>query len=104
MLLPTDYALIKDPEFRKWVEAYADDKELFYEHFSKAFAKLVELGVDRIHNPYEAAPKKSDQPGAQGAGDGEAQPLAQDNEERRKHNGTGGGCPVQHGKIPKAKL
>lgn len=103
MLLPTDYALIEDPKFRKWVEKYAEDKELFYDHFSKAFAKLIELGVDRQHNPYEAAPKKSDKPGAGGAGDGEAQPLAQENEQRRKHN-SGGGCPVQHGKPPKAKL
>ena len=47
MMLPTDYAMIKDPAMRPWVEKYAADKELFYDHFSKVFAKLIELGVDR---------------------------------------------------------
>ena len=40
-------ALIADPIFRKQVEAYAKDKELFYRDFTAAFAKLVELGIDR---------------------------------------------------------
>lgn len=47
MMLPTDYALIKDPAMLPWVEKYADDKELFYDHFSKVFAKLIELGISR---------------------------------------------------------
>jgi peroxiredoxin len=47
MMLPTDYALIKDEKMRPWVEKYADDKELFYKDFSAAFAKLIELGIDR---------------------------------------------------------
>lgn len=40
-------ALVKDAEFRKYVEKYANDKELFFKDFSAAFAKLIELGVDR---------------------------------------------------------
>lgn len=45
MMLPTDMALITDPEFKKWVEAYAKDEKLFFEDFSKAFAKLLALGM-----------------------------------------------------------
>jgi len=40
-------ALVKDAKFRKFVEDYANDKELFFKDFSAAFAKLIELGVDR---------------------------------------------------------
>jgi len=95
MMLPTDMALIDDPVFRGWVEKYAEDKDLFYDHFSKAFAKLVELGVDRAANPYEPAPKKDDEPGAAGNGDDtEAAPLKHENEKRAMHKQSGGGCPV----------
>lgn len=47
MMLPTDYSLIQDAEFKKWVEKYANDKDLFYKHFARVFAKLLELGVRR---------------------------------------------------------
>ncbi|KAL8279863.1 hypothetical protein RQP46_007713 [Phenoliferia psychrophenolica] len=66
MMLPTDLALIEDASFRPHVEAYAGDSELFFSDFSKAFAKLIELGVERAERPYEVAPKKSDAP-AKGA-------------------------------------
>ena len=101
MLLPTDMALIEDSSFRTWVESYAEDKDLFYDDFANAFAKLVELGVDRKSNPYESAPKKSDEPGANGAGDGEAQPLSAENQEKKQHSANGS-CPVQ--RPVKAKL
>ena len=45
MMLPSDIALIEDPEFRKYVEMYAKDEDLFFAHFAKAFSKLLELGV-----------------------------------------------------------
>lgn len=45
MMLPSDIVLIKDPEFRKLVEMYAKDEDLFFKDFAKAFAKLLELGV-----------------------------------------------------------
>lgn len=51
MMLPTDLALMEDPSFRPHVEAYADDQDLFYADFSKAFAKLIELGVKRGARP-----------------------------------------------------
>lgn len=64
-MLPTDLALIEDDgelfakplllskadppssAFRPWVHAYAEDKDKFFADFAKAFAKLIELGVDR---------------------------------------------------------
>ncbi|EGE78117.1 heme-binding peroxidase [Blastomyces dermatitidis ATCC 18188] len=75
MMLPTDMALLSDVEFAKWVFMYAEDKELFFDHFSKVFAKLLELGIKRdaqgnITNTdnklggYVSAPKKSDTPRA----------------------------------------
>jgi len=150
MMLPTDYALLGDKEFRAWVEKvsvsdsnlllilclscftidslsfdlnfrrvliptpppppplslfrllllqYAEDKDLFFEHFSSVFAKLIELGVYRDesgiakHNKgdgkhskaeYKSAPAKSDTPQGEGAGkDGEAKPLAEKNPRAR---------------------
>jgi len=46
MMLPADLALIQDPQFRKYVEIYAKDENLFFKDFAKAFQKLEELGVD----------------------------------------------------------
>ncbi|OJJ02599.1 hypothetical protein ASPVEDRAFT_131943 [Aspergillus versicolor CBS 583.65] len=73
MMLPTDIALREDPKFRPWVEKYAKDKDLFFDHFSKVFAKLIELGIqrdvsgsvvntDNVKGGYISAPKKSDTP------------------------------------------
>jgi len=45
MMLPTDYALVKDSVFKKWVEVYAKDQDKFFEDFSKVISKLFELGV-----------------------------------------------------------
>jgi cytochrome c peroxidase len=45
MMLPADMVIVQDPEFRKYVELYAKDEELFFQDFSKAFAKLTENGV-----------------------------------------------------------
>lgn len=50
MMLPTDMALIDDEKFRHWVEKYAEDKDLFFDHFAKAYGKLLELGVHRDEN------------------------------------------------------
>jgi cytochrome c peroxidase len=45
MMLPTDMALLDDKNFRRYVEAYAKDEQLFFDDFAKAFEKLLELGV-----------------------------------------------------------
>ena len=76
MMLPTDMSLLADPEFNTWVRKYADDKELFFDHFSKVFAKLIELGIrrdaggkiintDNVKGGYISAAKKSDTPTGQ---------------------------------------
>ena len=70
MMLPTDLALIGDKAFRPWVELYAKDKDRFFADFSKVFAKLIELGIqrdetdkilntDNLKGGYVSAPKKS---------------------------------------------
>ncbi|KAJ6151551.1 hypothetical protein N7470_007148 [Penicillium chermesinum] len=70
MMLPTDMALKTDEAFAPWVKKYAEDKDLFFDHFSKAFAKLIELGIQRDEKGvvintdnklggYVSAPKKS---------------------------------------------
>lgn len=45
MMLPTDMALITDKSFKKWVEAYAKDNDLFFKDFAAVITKLFELGV-----------------------------------------------------------
>jgi cytochrome c peroxidase len=45
MMLPNDYALIQDGEFRKIVELYAKDEAAIFKDFAGAFSKLLELGV-----------------------------------------------------------
>jgi cytochrome c peroxidase len=45
MMLPTDMALIKDAAFKKHVERYARDSQVFFNDFRDVFCKLIELGV-----------------------------------------------------------
>lgn len=44
MMLPSDMALVEDKEFRKYVEMYAEDEDLFFADFAAAFSKLLHLG------------------------------------------------------------
>lgn len=93
MMLPTDLALMADPSFKHWVQVYAQDKDKFFEDFSKVFAKLVELGIQRdadgkVTNSdnekggYHSAPKKSSKPGKPEEVDQyeESEPLRERNE------------------------
>jgi len=45
MMLPADLALLKDAEFKKYVDLYAKDEATFFKDFAAAFSKLLELGV-----------------------------------------------------------
>ncbi|KAF9353993.1 heme peroxidase [Mortierella sp. AD094] len=58
MMLPADMAMIKDKEFKKWVEIYAKDESKFFEDFAKATTKLFELGCkfDETSKVYEFKP------------------------------------------------
>lgn len=105
MMLPTDVSLLSDSSFRPWVERYAADKDLFFDHFAKVFAKLLELGIRRdvngriineenVEDGYRSAPKKSDTataPGDQNADQlgHEAGPLKNKNTKfQAKKNGA----------------
>ncbi|ODV68682.1 mitochondrial cytochrome c peroxidase [Hyphopichia burtonii NRRL Y-1933] len=46
MMLPTDYALKEDSKFLKYVKMYAEDQDLFFKDFSKAFSALLEKGIE----------------------------------------------------------
>merc|ERR1711991_593578 len=52
MVLPTDIALKTDPEFAKWARAYANDQDLFFDDFAKAYGKLLALGCPEEANPF----------------------------------------------------
>ncbi|CAL8128681.1 unnamed protein product [Orchesella dallaii] len=45
MMTPADMSFKKDCKFRKWVKIYAENDEMFREDFSKAYKKLLEVGV-----------------------------------------------------------
>jgi len=56
--LPTDKALLDDPEFRRYVELYAKDEDAFFKDYAESHKKLSELGfTQRISGP---ASTKSD--------------------------------------------
>jgi len=44
MMLPADMAFLFDDNFKKYVQIYANDQVRFFNDFSKAFTKLLELG------------------------------------------------------------
>ena len=44
-MLPTDMVLVQDKDFKKYVEAYAKDNDLFFKDFAAVVTKLFELGV-----------------------------------------------------------
>ncbi|OAE33151.1 hypothetical protein AXG93_4773s1240 [Marchantia polymorpha subsp. ruderalis] len=44
LMLATDKALMEDPKFRTYVEAYAKDEELFFHDYAISHKKLSELG------------------------------------------------------------
>lgn len=55
MMLNTDMEMVRNPEFRKYTERFAHDLDYFNEQFSKAFAKLLELGVVRDEDGVQRA-------------------------------------------------
>jgi len=46
MMLPTDMAMLDDPDFRKWSEIYYKDSDRLFKDFATAFKKLVENGFN----------------------------------------------------------
>jgi len=56
--LPTDKALLSDPEFRRYVDLYAKDEDAFFKDYAESHKKLSELGF----TPRSTASAKSDLP------------------------------------------
>ena len=48
MMLPTDMALLKDSRFQEHVRKFAASEDVFFEDFSAAFQKLMELGCEGL--------------------------------------------------------
>ncbi|CAN6680487.1 unnamed protein product [Malus baccata var. baccata] len=53
--LPTDKALLDDPEFRRYVELYAKDEDAFFKDYAASHKKLSELGFTPSSCVKEAA-------------------------------------------------
>lgn len=45
MMMPADMALVKDKAFKKHVDRYAKDSDVFFKEFADVYVKLLELGV-----------------------------------------------------------
>jgi len=45
---PSDKALIEDNDFNKWVQAYADNQELFFDNFASSYKKVSEIGYNNL--------------------------------------------------------
>lgn len=46
MMLPTDYVLVTDKNFKKYAKAYAEDQDLFFKEYVIAFNNLFGLHTD----------------------------------------------------------
>mmetsp|Transcript_34688 Transcript_34688/g.91592 ORF Transcript_34688/g.91592 Transcript_34688/m.91592 type:complete len:301 (-) Transcript_34688:4-906(-) len=55
IMLNTDLALIQDKRFKKHVEIYAEDQDLWFKDFTKAWVQLQENGVG--HDLYHVRPQ-----------------------------------------------
>jgi L-ascorbate peroxidase len=44
----SDKAIVEDNEFRKWIESFANDQNLFFDKFSEAYVKISELGASNL--------------------------------------------------------
>lgn len=53
MMLPSDIALIADPDFKKWVEIYAKDEGRFNKDFGKMATNVRDNRITPLHRrPY----------------------------------------------------
>ncbi|PWN52747.1 heme peroxidase [Violaceomyces palustris] len=49
IMLVSDMSLKRDPELNRYVQTYARSQKAFFQDFSSAFSKLLELGVPESH-------------------------------------------------------
>merc|ERR1712004_625439 len=52
MMLVTDMVLLWDPEFKPFLEKYAESEDLLREDFGKAWIKLTNLGYTEFPDPF----------------------------------------------------
>lgn len=45
---PSDLAIVNDKDFVKWVEVFANDQNLFFEHYAASYRKMSELGYNNL--------------------------------------------------------
>ncbi|KAK6797979.1 hypothetical protein RDI58_005681 [Solanum bulbocastanum] len=57
--LPTDKALVEDPQFRTYVELYAKDEEAFFRDYAESHKKLSELGFTPPSSCFKLTVKNS---------------------------------------------
>ncbi|CAN4083456.1 unnamed protein product [Withania somnifera] len=57
--LPTDKALVEDPQFHHYVELYAKDEEAFFRDYAESHKKLSELGFTPTSSCFKLAVKNS---------------------------------------------
>ncbi|KAH0718366.1 hypothetical protein KY285_014397 [Solanum tuberosum] len=57
--LPTDKALVEDPQFRPYVELYAKDEEAFFRDYAESHKKLSELGFTPPSSCFKLTVKNS---------------------------------------------
>ncbi|XP_060194729.1 L-ascorbate peroxidase 3-like [Lycium barbarum] len=57
--LPTDKALVEDPQFCPFVELYAKDEEAFFRDYAESHKKLSELGFTQPSSCFKLAVKNS---------------------------------------------
>ncbi|XP_024381690.1 probable L-ascorbate peroxidase 6, chloroplastic/mitochondrial [Physcomitrium patens] len=64
VVLPTDAVLFEDPEFKKYAEKYATDREAFFNDYAISHAKLSEIGAefDPPQGFFLDKPEKKDEP------------------------------------------
>ena len=49
----SDMRLLQNNDMKSWVEAYAQDEELFFLNFAKAHVKLSEIGSDKLYSEFD---------------------------------------------------
>lgn len=50
MMLPSDMALLKDPSLKRYVLEFAEDENLWFSEFGKAWIRLQEAGCQELRD------------------------------------------------------
>ena len=50
MMMPSDMALLKDPALKRYVLEFAEDENLWFSEFGKAWIRLQEAGCQELRD------------------------------------------------------